>query len=123
MKTVLCFGNEAIEEDNLALNLADEMKLDNVKFVKCKGEDVINHKLNKDIYIMDVAKGIEEVKLIDDPDKLVDRNTVTAHDFDLSFFLKLAKETNKIKKLNIIAIPQKGDKEKIKSDIIKLLEG
>ena len=120
MKTVLCFGNEFLKEDSLAKELADELKIPNVKFIKCDSmNDILETK--GDIIIMDVVKGIDKPIIINDINQLKTNKLYSLHDFDLGFFLKLMKETGKIKSINIIGIPQKGDKEEIKEEIKELI--
>jgi len=123
MKTlVLCYGNEFIKEDALAKEIADEVKLPNVEFKKCDSvEDIFNYKDFENIYILDVVKNAKEVMLIDNIDKLNAPELFSLHDFDLAFFLKLMKSIGKIKKINIIGIPMKGDKKRIISEIQKLI--
>ncbi len=120
MITVLCFGNEAIKEDSLAKEIADELKIDNVKFVKCNSvEDILSY--SGEIYIMDVVKGLKKAALIDDISKIKANKMVSLHDFDLGFFLRLMKEMGKIKKVNIIGIPMNGSKEEIKKQVTRLI--
>ncbi|MFC1742200.1 hypothetical protein ACFL3V_06710, partial [Nanoarchaeota archaeon] len=111
---LLCFGNPYLDEDNLALHVADLIIKDRIKgleVVKCISPDEILSYTDKEFYILDVVKDAEEVMLIDDIDRLKSDNIVTLHDFDLGFFLKLMKETGKIDTVKIIGIPQKGDTE------------
>jgi len=116
---IYCFGNEFLEDDSLAKEIADEIHLPGVEFIKCNSPEEIFNQDN--IIILDVVDSINKATLIKDLSKLKNHNTVTLHDFDLSFFLKLMKEMKKIKKINIIGIPMNGNKEKIKEDIINLL--
>jgi Ni,Fe-hydrogenase maturation factor len=126
MKYLLAFGNPYLKEDNLALELADILikeKIKGIEIVKCISPEEVMDYLNKDFYILDVVKDLKEVRMIDDIDKLQSGKMVSLHDFDLGFFLKLMKETGKIDKVKIICIPQEGDVEKIKEEVIKILIG
>lgn len=120
MKTVLCFGNEYIDSDSLPKQLADELKIEGVEFIKC---DNLNDLLEREgeIYILDVAKGINEIKVFDDINKLNTKSITSLHDFDLGYFLKLMKAIGKIEKIDIIAIPIGYDKEKAKEELKKIL--
>ena len=92
MITVLCFGNEYVHGDTLAKEIADEIEIEGVNFIKCDNvNEVLSHK--GELYILDVAKGINEIKIFDDIDKLSVKNIMSLHDFDLGYFLKLMKET------------------------------
>jgi Ni,Fe-hydrogenase maturation factor len=124
MLYLLCFGNPYLDEDNLALQVADLIVKDRIKgleVVKCVSPDEILSYTDKDFFILDVAAGLDKVTLIDDIDKLKSGNMVSLHDFDLGFFLKLMKETGKLDKVRIICIPQKGNVEEIKEKVVALL--
>lgn len=114
---ILCFGNEFVEEDSLAKNLADELVVDGVDFVKCDSFDGISG----DVVILDVVKGIDDVRLIP-LGKIKDFHPVSMHDFDLGTELKLRKSIGEINNVKIIGIPMQGDKEIIKQGIIKLIK-
>ena len=121
MKKIFCFGNEFIEQDSLAKTIADEIK--EYKIIKCnKPDDLIHYEDLNNVIILDVVKGIDKPMLITDPDQLKTNQSISAHDFDLGFYLKLLKETGKIKNIKIIGIPQKGDKEEIKKQLLALLK-
>jgi len=113
---VLCFGNEYLEHDSLAKELADELQIDGVEFIKCDSLDGIKG----DIVILDVVKDLKDVRLIP-LDKVKDFHPVTMHDFDLGTELKLRKSIGEIKNVTIIGIPMHGSKETIKQGIIKLI--
>jgi Ni,Fe-hydrogenase maturation factor len=115
---VYCFGNEFLENDSLAKELADE--IDGFEFVKCSDPSEIFLE-EEQIVILDVVDEIKDVILIEDVDQLKDNQIVRLHDFDLSFFLKLMKEMEQIKKVKIIGIPMKGDKESIRKKVTRLL--
>lgn len=101
---IYCFGNEYIKDDKLAKELADKLKIPNIQFIKCnKIEDILEE--NGTIYIMDVVKGIKEPTIITDINQLVNRTTISCHDFDLQFFLKLLKGLDRIDKVVIIGLP------------------
>jgi Ni,Fe-hydrogenase maturation factor len=125
MLYLLCFGNPYLDEDNLALQVADLIVKDKIKgleVVKCIQPDEILSYTDKDFMILDVAQGAKCVTLIDDIDRLKSSSLCTLHDFDLGFFLKLMKETGKLEKVRIICIPQKGDVKKIKQQVLDLLQ-
>lgn len=118
---ILCFGSELIEEDKLALDIADELKIKGIEFVKCTHpDDILKYKKEKQIIILDVAKGIKEIKTIEDIDKLKDKNILSPHDFDLSEMLKLIKELYGTK-TKIIALPYGMEKEKGIEEIKRIL--
>lgn len=114
---VYCFGNEFIKQDSLAKKLADEIKIKGVEFVKADSLEGIGG----DIVILDVVKGIKDVILLDDIEKIKEFHPISAHDFDIGTELKLRKAIGDIGKVIIIGIPMKGNiaeiKEKVKSYI------
>ena len=115
---ILCFGSEMIKEDKLALEIADEL---GVETVKCThADDVLKFRDEKEITILDVAKGIDEVKVIDDLNKLKNKNIISLHDFDLAEMLKIMKEVYNTK-VKIIAIPYGVQKEKAIKEVKKIL--
>lgn len=120
MKEILVFGNPLVKEDNLAIEIAKELKIPDVKFVICDSfSDILNYN-KKEITILDIIENIDKVIIFKDIEKLK-INKFTAHDFDLAFNLKLMKKMGKINNITIIGIPQKGDKEKIKKEIIRFI--
>ncbi len=114
---IYCFGNEFIKEDSLAKKLADEIKIKGVEFVKADSLEGIDG----DIVILDVVKGIKDVTIIDDVEKIKEFHPISAHDFDIGTELKLRKAIGEIGKVTIIGIPMQGKiaeiKEKVKSYI------
>ncbi len=117
MKTVLCFGNEYVKEDALAKELADELKIKGVTFLKCDSFDQVLDYPNNDLFILDVAKGIKKLTVVQDIDKLNTNNIISLHDFDLGYFLKLMKETGKITTITLLALPIGYNKKKAKEEI------
>lgn len=122
MTTVLCFGNEFLKKDSLAKKLADEIKLEGFEFIKTDNvDDVLNYANSGELYILDVVENIKKTILIKNIDDLKGSKICSLHDFDLGFYLKLLKEIGKIKEMRIIGVPQEGDTEKIKKDVIGIL--
>lgn len=126
MKTVvLCFGNEFVDIDRLPIILYKELKnkIHNVEFVNCETpNEILDYSDYDKIFILDVVKGIKDVSIIEDLDRLKDRKLFTLHDFDLGLFLKILNNVKKIKNLKIIGIPIGYDKDKAKVEIKKILK-
>lgn len=121
---VFVFGNELVEEDRAALDVAQtlEGKLPGVEFVFCKSYDELAlHGEEKPLVIMDVVEGIKQPSLLKISD-LKASQPYSAHDLDLGFFLKLMKPKN----VRIVGIP-KGKRptgelvEKARKLLLKLL--
>lgn len=120
---IYCFGNEYVENDDVAKALAKKIReYKNFIFISAESPNEIL-KAEGDIWILDVAKGISEAKLISNPKKLELSKSLTCHDLDLGFYIKLLTETGKIKNVNIIALPY-GEKnlEKLEKEIVEILE-
>ncbi len=121
---VLCFGNEFVDFDKLPLTLCKELKnkIPNVDFVSCESpNEILDYSEYDKIFILDVVKGIKDISIIEDLDKLKERKLFTLHDFDLGLFLKVLDKIGKIKNLKIIGIPIGYDKNKAKRKIKKIL--
>ncbi|MFH1399165.1 MAG: hypothetical protein ABIG95_03565 [Candidatus Woesearchaeota archaeon] len=120
MKTILCFGNPYLKEDSLAVELAKELKLEGYEFRVCySAEEILEH---RDVLIMDVVKGLREVKIIEKLEELNWENSVSLHDMDLAFYMKLMNALGSMGKVRIIGLPFGRDKEYVKEQLEKLLE-
>ncbi|MBW2971072.1 hypothetical protein KY320_02835 [Candidatus Woesearchaeota archaeon] len=120
-KKVLCFGNPELEDDAICTQLAKELKIKDVQFIYCsKPEEILDHNLTN-LYLMDIVHGLEKVSLITDISRLNQAKSVTAHDFDLGFFLLLMESMNHAKGFKIIGLPPGIGKKAAKAEIIKLL--
>lgn len=121
MKTVYCIGNPALPGDRLALELADEFRLDGFEFVKVRSPEELFEKESGELIIMDTAKGIDEVTIFSDLSKLKSANMISLHDFDLSYFLQLMEKMGTLPKLTIIALPMGKGKEEIRPALTEVL--
>jgi len=122
MLKVLVFGSPIVEEDKLALEVAEKIDMKGVEFMAERDPlKILATCTDKSYLLMDVAYGIKEVTVIDDPDKINFRKSTTAHDMDLNFFIKLFQETGQLKKIKIIAIPVGYDVEKATKEVKNLL--
>jgi Ni,Fe-hydrogenase maturation factor len=118
---VLCFGNRFVRGDNIALKLADSLKLEGVEFLKC--EDLSDlERVNDDVTIIDTVLGLKDIEVITNIDSLQLSKMYSLHDFDLGFHLKLYKELGKIKSVKIIGIPFRMKLDDVKEEITKLLQ-
>ena len=107
-KTVLCFGSEGFEGDDLAFAVCQELVgySDDIQFVKCDTPmDILGYAGGKDLYILDAIKGIDKVSLFDSVDNFRRSKSVTVHDQDLGLMLKILLEMNMLPDVMIIGIP------------------
>jgi len=120
--TVFVFGNPLIEEDSLALKVAESLK-GKIAGIEFKAVDSLDEVENKqDLYIMDVAFGLEKVQAIENLESLETKNPVSGHDFDLAIELKLLKKLGRIGKVSIIAIPAKMEIKKAVEEVKALVK-
>ncbi len=114
---ILAFGSH-FKGDDLAWKVATELDGFDVQICNTP-EDVLD--VSQDVCIIDVVKGLSEVRFVN-IDELKTRKTVTSHDFDIAFFLKLIKETGTVFDLKVIGIPEKWKVQAILPKIHYLLK-
>jgi Ni,Fe-hydrogenase maturation factor len=103
MLRVLTFGNPYLENDSLAVKVAQGLDIEGVEFIVTAN---LNDLLGTDYdAIMDVAYGVPRVVLLDDLERLREHRLVSLHDYDVTYFLKLLKAMGGLQKVRIIAIP------------------
>ena len=124
---VYVFGNPDILQDKEALIVAQKLKAHvtnrgyksmdssfskirketNINFITVKPNEDLSFANEKNVIIMDVIKGIDEIKILDFEDigllKLSPRTST--HDFDLGLQLKYLKKLGKLKEIKIIGLP------------------
>ena len=112
---IFVFGNEYLENDSSAKMIAKELNdLHGVEFVDCKSVSELFNSGEKKPIILDVVENIDDVILIEDIDQIKDFRSISAHDMDLAFHLKMYKELGVIEKVKIIGVPQKFSEENVK---------
>jgi uncharacterized secreted protein with C-terminal beta-propeller domain len=121
-RTIYYLGNEFIEKDNLAILIVNEIKdkFPDILFKKINTFDDLIDFSGKE-YFIDVAKGIDRVRLITDIKEFEGIKSATAHDIDFSFFLQLNNKLGHIDKIKIICLPQEKYKN-IKDDVINIIK-
>ncbi len=106
MMKVFVAGNPLIEEDSLALQVAEALgpEFREIKFQEIsslsEAEPIPMH-----LYIIDVAMGVQKVEVVRDLSKLGEAKLVSLHDLDIGMELLIYKKLGKIGKVSIIAIP------------------
>ncbi len=106
--TIHYLGNEFIKSDSAAINLVKKIheKHPDVVFKKIDTFDEMMNIRGK-YYFMDVCEGIERARLINDISVFENIRSITSHDLDFGFFLKLNEKLGEINKINIICLPKK----------------
>ncbi len=121
MRKIFCFGNEYIDGDEVAKQLSKLIKTDKFEFILAESPNEILN-ANEELIILDVVKGLKQVKVIKEIDDLVLANSLTCHDLDLGFYLKLMQATGKINEVKIIGLPYgNNDYKYLKQEVEKLL--
>jgi len=120
LKHLYVFGNEYLESDSFAKEMAEELK-EKARITICTTPDLLLDAEEEEIIILDVIKNVKETTVITDAAQLKINKLVSMHDFDLAYFLELMKQLGMAKKIKIIGIPESGDKKKIVKEIIKYL--
>ena len=121
MRKIFCFGNEYFQGDEVAKQLARKLESSKFEFIMAESPaEILN--APEELIILDVAKGIDNVTLLNDTSRLETISSLTTHDLDLNFFLKLMQQTGKIKDIKIIALPFKNSNyQKLKREVEKIL--
>ncbi|MGM5482534.1 MAG: hypothetical protein ACQESF_03655 [Nanobdellota archaeon] len=105
-----CLGNEFVQEDSYAIKLCRIIKKQNpnLELIECQSSDEFLQNINDDkiIGIIDVVRGIKEVRIVRNHELKKSSNIINSHDFDINFFMNILKEIGIIKKIKIIGIPQ-----------------
>lgn len=104
MRKIFAFGNEYVKGDEIAKIIAKNFKSEEFEFISATSPNEIL-KADEELIILDVVKGIKEPKIINEIDDLILDKSLTCHDLDLGFYLKLMKECGKISKAKIIGLP------------------
>ena len=118
---VLVFGNKYLECDSMAIKVSELLQDENIEFQACEDLSQLLELKDDKLTLMDVVYNIEEPMIIEDIKKLRVNQSLSLHDFDLAYFLKLLEEIGRIKKIKIIGVPQKGDPKEIAEKVKKLL--
>lgn len=114
--TIFVFGNEFLEGDAFAHDVARELKKAGHPIKACRSPDELLES-REHLTILDVVRGIDSPMLITDVNQLATRKLVSLHDFDVGYFLALMQEVGWGKDIKIIGIPQEGDAKAIAQEV------
>lgn len=114
---IVCLGNEFVAEDCFAKEVGALLSKDfDVVNIKDSFELMGIVSEGSDFVLLDVAQGLDEVKVLRTGDLRADSIT-SAHDFDVAYVLKLLE-----KDVRIIGIPMSGDLEKTRDEVAVLIK-
>lgn len=123
-KTVLILGNPIENLDKPAVKLIPLFKkgFPRIDFIHFDPTEELPPDYGDNLIIIDTIEGIKKVQMFNCLEQfaLSARNSV--HDYDLPLHLGISKKLGRIKKLTIIGIPAKGEKEKILENTKKILK-
>jgi len=120
-KAVFVFGNPIVEEDSIALKVAERLKgkVKEIEFRLLEGPEELPE--GEDLYIMDAALGIEKVEVLQGLDSLKSGKIFSGHDFDLAMELKVLEKAGRIGEVKIIAIPMDYGLRKAAREVKRIL--
>ena len=124
---VYVFGNKDSKHDKAAFTVADKIKakFPLVEFVMVGTNKDLPFKPGEQAIILDAVEGINKVALIENGnlERLINKRSVSVHDFDLGFQLRYLKKLGKLGDVRIIGIPmeRKIDYLRIQSILRKLV--
>ena len=118
---ILVFGNPALAIDNLAVRVGKRLAEEGHTVRHLENPiELLDLDLSQHI-ILDVAVGIDDVKLIGNVDRLVLGRLCSLHDMDMAYFLKLLRQLGRLDTVRIVALPQGMDEEEALGKARKLL--
>ena len=123
MMKILCFGNPMVEGDRLALDVGKRLngKVGGAEFIVCGIHDIILDvaaESGETVYILDVVKGIDSVRVIE-PESLKATRTITAHDIDVSFYVRLLSAMGR--EMRVIGIPEGLELKRASKEVKELV--
>ena len=119
---ILVFGNPRVRSDSIPPKILPELKkqFPNIKFETMDPTEIINQN-EEELWILDTAEGIDEVRIINDPAMLNRQKRTSVHDYDLALDIKLLSRLGKLKKIKIIAVPNNMKRQEALHKVTQLL--
>ncbi len=109
---ILVFGNPLVKEDALALQIMPQLQelFPEIEFKEFDPTESLENE-GEHLKILDVAKGIDKITVLDDLNHLQLDKVYSMHDFDLGYSLKLLKKMGFIKTVKILCLPMNFPEE------------
>jgi Ni,Fe-hydrogenase maturation factor len=122
MKTVYITGNPLVPQDSLPLRIMNRLKnhFPQIEFTELEPTDDMPDERN--LTIIDTILGIEKVTILTDIDKIITEQSVSLHDFDLGFNLKLMKKLGRLDSVKIIGVPAGMREEEAFNEVAIMLK-
>ena len=120
--TIYYAGNELLEDDSMPFEILPKLKdkFPDISFIHHDPSE--NLKPEKLLIIIDTAINTDKVVLIRKAEMLEQHDLYSPHDWDLAFNLKLLIRLGEIDDFVIIALPPRGDIDKIFGDVVVEIE-
>lgn len=109
---IYIFGNLLLDFDNTPLLLQPSLSkvFPDVEFIIQDPNENL-HPINNELIIIDTVEGINEVRILNDINKIQHEPKYSMHDFDLGFNLKLLHKIGDLKKITIFCVPMRIKKQ------------
>jgi Ni,Fe-hydrogenase maturation factor len=119
---ILVFGNPLVKQDSIALALVVPLrkKFPEIEFKEFDPAENLEGE-GRDLIILDAVLGIDQVRLIEDLNKIELGKIYSMHDFDLAITLKILMEIKAIDSVKIIAVPTECDLKKALNETANLI--
>ena len=102
---VYLIGNSIVPEDSAPLTLAPIIRKTFPAVSVVEADPNENFIPEEGSIIIDTVKGISRVTSFDDVNEFITTKSVTPHDYDLGFHLKLLQKLGKLPPVRIIGMP------------------
>lgn len=118
---VLVLGNPLLEEDSLPLKLLPVLRKEfpSIDFDEADPADIDSEK--GQVVVIDTAKGVKDVVLLEDMDRLQNYKLISAHGLGLAEMLALMKAAGKQVQVKVICVPRGMRESKALAEVTKAL--
>lgn len=121
-KIIVCFGSYE-EGDNLAFEIYDYLKdkVKNADIEKCMNPFQLAEYMERPrLLIIDAVRGIEKVRLFEGVDEFKKTQSVTIHDLDLGFLMKMLERFREAD-FKILGVPLGSKKDDVLPDVMEII--
>ncbi len=105
-QTIYVLGNPLVPSDSLPLKMLDDLRVEfpDIDFRELDpSEELPDERI---LLFIDTAQGNDDVRILDDIDKIFDEPRYSLHDFGLGTNLKIMRKLNRLDRAIIICVPQ-----------------
>lgn len=102
---VYLVGNTLVKEDSLPLKLLPKLKKAFPKLEFVEADPNENFIPEEGSIIIDTVVGIDQVRWFDTLDDFMQTRSVSPHDYDLMFHLRMLEKLKKITSVKILGVP------------------